>query len=91
MIGVASWDTSSLSPGLYSSKSAFQAQKEQPHEIYQIFRPTTCTVVGVASWEPSSLSLRSALLKQFCLSSVKRGCLMRFLEYLVLAPLIFAP
>ncbi len=57
MIGVASWDTSSLSPqGSTQANLPFKHKKEQSHEIYQIFRPTTCTLIGVASWEPSSLS-----------------------------------
>ncbi len=68
MIGVTSWDTSYLSPqGSTEANLPFRRKKEQSHEIYQIFRPTTCTLIGVASWEPSSLSQRSALLKQFCL------------------------
>jgi hypothetical protein len=49
MIGVASWETSSLPPGSTQANLPFQRKKEQSHEIYQIFRPTTCTLIGVAN------------------------------------------
>ncbi len=52
MIGVASCDTSSLSPGLYCSYSDFsKLKKGLSHEISRIFRQTTCTLRGVLTFK----------------------------------------
>ncbi len=72
MIGVASWDTSSLSPGLYCSKSDFSKHKKGlSHEIVRIFRQTTCT--QSCDQLGHELSLSRAQLKQICLSSLQKG------------------
>jgi hypothetical protein len=46
LIGVASWDMSSLSAVLYSSKSDFSKHKKGlSHEIFRIFSQRACTLV----------------------------------------------
>ncbi len=105
---MASWDTSSLSAVLYSSKSDFSKHKKGlSHEISRMFNQSACNMICVSpqsssvlyskstcvslikdcliflrylraqpahdsSWDTSYLSPRT-LLKQICLSSLQKG------------------
>jgi hypothetical protein len=73
-------DTSSLShQGSTQANLPFKHKKEQSHKIYQIFRPTTCTLIGVASWDMSSLS-PGLYSSNSAFQAYERDCLMRFLS-----------
>ncbi len=62
--------------GSTAANLPFRLKKGLSHQIYQIFKITTCTMIGVVSWDMSSLS-PGLYSSKSAFQAYKRDCLMR--------------